>query len=490
MTLFNKIAPGLRRLAGAAMGLLVLAGCASTAGPLGLSPEQEKQLGIQEHPKIVAAFGGQIQDQSLQQYAEQLTERLIAASDQPDANIKMTVLDSPVVNAFALPGHVYITRGLLALANSEAELAGVIGHEIGHVYERHTAERVSRSNVTGLGAAILGILSGSQETAQLVGQAAQLYLLSYNRDQEYEADKVGVKLLARAGYDPLAEAYFLNSLGRWGKLQARIAGQTDTTPEFLKTHPNSENRVREAAAEAQVLAQSGLAGNEIGRNSYLNRIDGLLYGEDAYAQGYIQGTTFIHPQIGFAFAVPNGFQLQNTSSAVLARAQSGAQMQFTIGTSEGTARQLIEGPIAQSLKIQFQDVQEGQINNRPAAVGRGRIQTQQSAVDVIAYAIDWQANQKYVFLWVVPPNQTQSLQRAIQASVQSLQRVDASQLNVPPTRVIDVVPVGNNSAQALANQMAFPQYREEHFVIINGLTNQSRLSPNDMVKLIRSKPRN
>ncbi|MEO0613547.1 MAG: M48 family metalloprotease, partial [Pseudomonadota bacterium] len=305
----------------------VLAACSSTGGPLGLSPAQEKQIGLQEHPKILAAYGGEIANPEIRAYADDLTRRLLAGSAQPTADIKMTVLDSPVVNAFALPGHVYITRGLLALANSEAELAGVIGHEIGHVFERHTAERVSRSNVTGIGAALAGILSGNAQTAEAIGQAAQLYLLSYNRNQEYEADSVGVRLLANSGYDPLAAAYFLNTLGRWSALEGQIAGR-ERPPEFLSTHPNSANRVREAAEQAQVIETTGR--KEINRDRYLNLIDGLLFGEDAYAQGYIQGNTFVHPEIGFAFAVPQGFQLQNSTSAVLARSQSGAQMQFTI----------------------------------------------------------------------------------------------------------------------------------------------------------------
>ncbi|MEL6112867.1 MAG: M48 family metalloprotease [Pseudomonadota bacterium] len=467
---------------------LMLAGCASTAGPLGLSPEQEKQIGLQEHPKILAAYGGEIANPAIRDYANDLTRRLLAGSTQPAANIKMTVLDSPVVNAFALPGHVYITRGLLALANSEAELAGVIGHEIGHVFERHTAERVSRSNITGIGAALAGILSGNAQTAEAIGQAAQLYLLSYNRNQEYEADSVGVRLLANSGYDPIAAAYFLNTLGRWSSLESQIAGRQQP-PEFLSTHPNSANRVREAAEQAQVIETAGR--KEINRDRYLNLIDGLLYGEDAYSQGYIQGTTFVHPEIGFAFAVPQGFQLQNSSSAVLARSQSGAQMQFTITGGQGTPREILEGPMSQQLKVDFRPVQDGQVNGRPAAVGRGQLQTQQGNLDLTGYVIDWDGQAKYVFLWVTPPNQTRQLSEAINRSVNTLQAVDPARLNVPPTRQIDVVTARRgDSVRSLASTMAFPSYQEQRFRIINGLANEGAVPVGTKVKIIGTKPRN
>ena len=230
-----------------------------------------------------------------------MTRKLIAVGDKPNDPIVISTLDSPVVNAFALPGHVYVTRGLLSLANSEAELAGVIGHELGHVYSRHTAERVSRSNVTGIGAALIGILTGSQQTMQMAGQLGQLYLLKYSRSQEYESDLIGVRLLAKSNYDPTAQADFLNTLGRWSNLEAQLAGQQAAPPEFLSTHPNSAERVRRAAAEAQVVSSGSTTRN---RDEYLRRIDGMLYGDDPVKQGFVRGNEFIHPAMALAFSVP------------------------------------------------------------------------------------------------------------------------------------------------------------------------------------------
>ena len=469
-----------------AVGAVAIVGCSSTGGPLGLSPQQEQAIGVQEHPKIVAAFGGELQDPEVTNYVRRVTNRLIAAGDQPQTPIKVTVLDSPVVNAMALPGHVYVTRGLLALANSEAELAGVMGHELGHVYERHTAKRVSRGNLAQIGTVLGAILTGSSDTAQAIGQAAQLYVLNFTREQEYEADLVGVRLLAQAGYSPIAEAYFLNTLGRWSTLQARIAGVTQQTPEFLKTHPNSENRVRRAAQEAQVLQQSG-ADSELGRERYLTVIDGLLFGDDAAKQGFIQGTTFTHPDLGFAFSVPNGFQLQNSSNAVLARSKAtGAQMQFTLANAQESPRQIIEGPMSQQLKVQLGSVREGQISGRPAASGTGRLQTQNGAVDVTAYVVKWQGTTNYVFLWVTPPAQTRNLARAMESSVRSLRDIDPRRINIPPRRAVDVVNVRRGDTPAgVARNMAFPSYKEDYFRVINGLGEQEGLQAGEKVKLIR-----
>ena len=474
------------RLAAMAISLM-LAGCAATGGPLGLSRDQQLALGQQEHPKIVAAFGGEMADPELNAYVDGIVRRLLAASDRPNEPVKTTVLDSPVVNAMALPGHVYVTRGLLALANSEAELAGVMGHEIGHIFEQHTAERVSRSNIAGLGGALAGIgaaiLTGdggaAQQTQQLFGQSAQLFLLRFSRSQEYEADQVGVRLLAAAGYDPLGEAQFLNTLNRWTSLESRLAGAA-RPPEFLSSHPNTAERVERAAAEAQVLNRGG----ESRRPTYLAAIDDLLYGEDAYNQGYIRGTSFIHPALGFAFAVPQGMTLTNSSSAVIARSQS-AQMQFSGAASEQGPGALVSA-IGQQLKLQMSQPQAFTANGRNGAFGRARATTNNGAIDVQVFAIQWQGASHWVFLWTTPANQTAQLQNAIQGSVGSLQSVDAKTLDVPATLRIDVATVQRgDTLSGLANATGFENAKAERFAIMNGLTGAEDLKAGDRIKLVR-----
>lgn len=468
----------------AVSSLVWLAGCSTTGGPLGLSPAQEKAIGEQQHPLIVREYGGELDDPEAKAFVERVARRLIAASDQPNAQVVVTTLDSPVVNAFALPGHVYVTRGLLALANSEAELAGVVGHEIGHVYARHTAERVSRNNLTMIGSVLVGILTGSQQTAQLAGQIGQLYLLRYSRNQEYEADRIGVKLIAAAGYDPVAEADFLNTLGRWSDLESRVAGQNARPPEFLSTHPNSAERVKRAIAEAQVVAAQGAA-KERNQAGYFAMLDGLVYGDDPVRQGFVQGNEFIHPTMGFAFSVPSGYKLANSSNAVIARSQGGGQMQF-VGARSAQGPAALIGEVSKSLKVDLGTPRTGRISNREAAFGTARANTQSGPVDVAAYAIRWAGEEHFVFMWLTPASQSSALQGPIESSVSSLRSVSAGSVSVPPTLKLDIVTAkSGDSAASLGNLSKFDTAKQERFIVMNGLENSGAVPAGRQVKIVR-----
>ena len=468
----------------AAVAAAFLAGCASTGGPLGLSPAQEKALGEQQHPQVLAAFGGEVDDPQLKRYVEGIFNRLMA-TDPNLPPMEIYVLDSPVVNAMALPGHVYVTRGLLALGNSEAEIAGVIGHEIGHNEKRHIAKRVSRSNLAQIGAVLTGVLTGDADTAQMVGQGAQLYLLNFSRQQEYESDLVGTRLLGAAGYDPIGAAQFLNTMGRWSNLEARIAG-VQRPPEYLTTHPNSANRVARAAQEANAIRQAGGASDERNRSTYLNAIDGLLYGDDPVKNGFIRGRNFIHPQLRFAFTAPNGFDLRNTSQAVLARSASGAQMQFLGASSQNGPEALINQSLSQALKLNFPPAQRISVSGRNAAVSRARANTQNGAVDVTAHAVQWQGASHWVFIWVTPANQTAQLQNAIDQSVRSLRTANPAANTIPAPNRIDVVTAqSGDTVSGLSRYMAFPDYQQERFIILNALDNNQSLQRGERYKLVR-----
>jgi predicted Zn-dependent protease len=217
-----------------------------------VSPEQERAIGAQEHPRILQQFGGAYPDEKLQAYIDQIGERVAAKSDRPDTDYTFTLLNSEVPNAFALPGgYVYITRGLLALAENEAEMAGVLAHEIGHVTARHTAERYGQTmaaNIAGVG---LGVLLGG-EAAQAGGALGGLLLTSYSRDQEFEADMLGGRYLARTGYDTRAMAGFLSQLQAHSRLEAALAGQPEKADSFniMQTHPRTADRIERALEQA------------------------------------------------------------------------------------------------------------------------------------------------------------------------------------------------------------------------------------------------
>jgi predicted Zn-dependent protease len=470
----------------AAAAAFSVASCASTGGPFGISEEQGRALGEREHPKIVAAFGGEMNHPELFAYVDGITKKLMAVSENPAEPVKVTLLDSPVINAMALPGHVYVTRGLLALGNSEAELAGVIGHELGHIYKRHTARRISRGNMATLGSVLVGILTRNPGLMQTAGQAAQLYLLQFSREQEYESDLVGVRLLAAAGYDPAGAAEFLDSLDRYSKLESQIAGSQAAPPEFLSTHPNTAERVRRAAAEAQAVPRSAAMTAQNSRAQYLSKIDGVLYGDDPVKQGFIRGSEFIHPEMRISFSAPSGFKLQNTSTAVIATAQN-AQMQFTGANSADSPAAIIQGPLAQQLGVQFSNIRQFSVGGRQGAAGYGRAQTQNGqVVDVQPFVIKWAGDTNYLFLWVSAQDATRSLQNGIEQSVASLREINPASINAPPTQRIDVVAVrSGDTVASLAQRSAFENYKRERFCVLNGLDTCASVAVGEQVKLVR-----
>lgn len=301
-----------------------------------LSQADEVRLGTQEHPKVLAEFGGAYGGQEADDYVAQIGRRLVQVSELPEQNFTFTLLNSPVVNAFALPGgYVYVTRGLLALAADEAELAGVIAHEIGHVTGRHTAQRETRSTLA-QGASVVGVLLGglflgdaaARSAAQLAQTAAPMWLMSYSREQEFEADELGIRYLARAGYDPRAMSSFLGRLQAQAELEAQQTGRPlDAEENIYASHPRTLDRVARAADEA---AQQTAGPGRRGREAYLAAVDGMLYGDDP-AEGLVQGRSFIHPGLGFRFEAPPGFTLTNTSRQVIGQGRDGALMVFDAG---------------------------------------------------------------------------------------------------------------------------------------------------------------
>lgn len=455
---------------------------ASAAGILKASDKEVRALADKEHPNIVAAFGGEMNDPQLNAYVEGITRKLIAVSPNPSEQVTVTVLDSPVINAMATPGYVYVTRGLLGLANSEAELAGVLGHELGHIYKRHTAKRINRSRYAAIGAVLLGAATRSEGIMQQAGQAAQLYVLQFSRKQEYESDLVGVRLLAAAGYDPVAQADFLDALDLYSNFESQLSGQ-QRPPEFLSTHPNTADRVKKAAAEAKMVAGSGMTAAE-SRTPYFAKIDRILYGDDPQTQGFIRGNEFIHPQLKFAFSVPSGFKLQNSPTAVVASGQN-AQMQFALANSADAPSAIVQ-QLSQQLGVQFGNIRQFTSGGRQGATGYGQAQSSSQVVDVQPFVIKWAGNINYIFLWVTAQGATQGLQGSIEQSVASLRDIDPAMVNVPPTQKIEVVTVAiNDTLQSLANRTTFADHKVERFCVLNHMRACNAVTAGQKVKLVK-----
>ncbi|MGC1679301.1 MAG: M48 family metalloprotease, partial [Candidatus Binataceae bacterium] len=278
------------------------------------SSATETQTGADQNPAVLAALGGVYADASLGAYVSEVGQRIAAGAERKDITYKFQVLDTPIVNALAIPGgYIYVSRGLLALVNNEAELAGVLGHEVGHVAAMHHAQGQVRDTIAQVGMLPLAIVSPFLLGAPQM--AAQSYLRSFSRDAEYEADTLGIRYVARAGYDPAATATFLNTMRNYEQVQALIdgrgAGSIDQF-DYMATHPNALERYRRALAQA---AQTPVANPIVRRREFLAQIAGVIYGESP-EQGFIRGRMFAHPKLRFAFEVPKGFELFDTSDAI------------------------------------------------------------------------------------------------------------------------------------------------------------------------------
>lgn len=484
----------------ACMALIGLAVSACTTNPATgqkeftpfMNQSDEIRLGMQEHPKLLQQFGGAYSDPKVSGYVAEVGARLAVESELPDLKFTFTTLDSKVINAFALPGgYVYMSRGLLAYMNDEAELASVLGHEIGHVTARHSANRYNKSmmaQVLGVG---VGIATGSGELANLVNQSSQLYLLSYSRGQELQADELGVRYMSRVGYDPFGAPRMLETLGEASDLDAKVAGRSNTnqTPAWARTHPLTSERVTVALREAREAA-SQVPEKLRRRDELLNAIDGLRVDDDP-AQGIIDGQSFKHGPLGFTFTVPEGFAMENSASAVRAAGPGNAMILFTGGraSSNDMAQQAqsVWRGLTWGEAPDLANVQRVTINGMPAATGNARITSDGNTLDLRVVSINYGNSSAYSFIFIAPPNSMSQLNQAFQRTTYSFTKLSSQERAAIKGRVLKVVTVQpGDTAKSLSNYMAYDDFKLDRFLVLNGLeeTGGANLKVGDRVKLI------
>lgn len=466
---------------------LFLGGCMTSQGAA--------QLGRSEHPKVVAASGGVYNRPDVTAYVTRVGQKLVphindgaGAGDTAGAFV-FTTLDTPTVNAFALPGgYTYVTRGLLALVNDEAELASVLGHEITHVTEAHTAERYNRAQAAGIGALLVGLATGSDDLMNVTGYGSQLFLMNYSRGQEFESDRRGVSLIDRAGYDPFAMGDFLGAMGAQSTLSAKIAGK-DYNPgrvDYFSTHPNTQQRV----SQAWGLARDRGAVRDVkgrGRDAYLDHIDGILYG-DSPDQGFVRGRRFSHPEMRFEFVAPEGFVLQNTAAALIGGSPDGASFQFDGAPDYRPGSLLadyISGVWAPKLKINIGSVRQTRTNGIATASASARVQTGNGFVDVRLVALAQSPERIFRFLIVMPAVKSRALTPGIDAMLASYSRLTAKQAAELKPLWLRVVTVSQgDTISRLSRRMAFDDYREERFRVLNNIGKSDTLRIGQRVKLV------
>jgi predicted Zn-dependent protease len=286
--------------------------------------DPQEAIGAREHPLVVAKYGGEYRDAQAEKMLALVVGRLVAVSEDPARVYKVTILDTPKINAFALPGgFVYVTRGLLALAGDASEIAAVIAHEMGHVTANHAILRQQKTDSADIGKNVVTEALTDSVAAKVALAANQLRLSDFSREQELQADAIGIRMIGRAGYDPFAAARFLETMEAYQALRSGDSGRDEFT--FLASHPTTPQRVELARRHARFFGAPGIG--ETGRERYLAGIDGMLFGDSA-EEGFVRGRSFLHAELGIAFDVPAGATLDNQPKAILIAGPGEAATRF------------------------------------------------------------------------------------------------------------------------------------------------------------------
>jgi predicted Zn-dependent protease len=450
-----------------------------------MSPAQETRIGAEEHPKILTRFGGVYRDRRVSGYVAEIGGRLVHNAEVADLRFTFTVLNTPVVNAFALPGgYVYVTRGLIALANSEAELAGVIAHEIGHVVARHTAERYSRSVVARLGEAILGTLTKSGDVGRLARLGSELYLRGFSREQEYEADLLSVRYLRRAGYDTYAQAAFLEILGRHSTLMNHIEGRPGAEREldFFATHPRAADRVERVIAAAG--AGVPIADAPRRRAAFLATIEGMLYGDDP-EQGFVRGERFSHPSQRFTFTVPRGFRLINTMQAVFAKGPEDATLRFDAAPQTVAYDPLHYLTREWARGAEIAEIERIRVNGFDAATARARVVGRNGPADLRLVAIRFDDEIMFRMLFMTPPRLTARLAADFRRTTFSFRRLSEREAAaLKPLRLWVAVVDADDTLDSLAAKAPFEPYMREWLRVLNGLAPDQPIEVGRRIKYV------
>lgn len=478
-----------------AVAVLGLSGC-STNPATGtqsftafMSPEDEARVGAEEHPKILKDLGGIYRSDNLGAYVAEIGTRLALVSEMPKVPWRFTVLNDHEVNAFALPGgYVYVTRGLLALAENEAEMAGVLAHEIGHVTARHAAQRYSTAMATNLGLTGLGILGSvfgmPSGLGRIVSTGAQMALQQYSQSQELEADMLGVRYLARAGYDPAAMTSFFLKLKAHSELEARQQGKDGVSHNIMSTHPRTEDRIQQAMKLAQAKA---VARPLVRRDVFLQHIDGMVFGDDP-AQGVRKGRDFMHPELRVAFSVPPGFVLFNSPKQVVAFGPEKSRIVFDMVNRKEAPKvrdlaAYLDGVWGRSLDVGV--VERLEINGMPAATGVARVSGAEGTREVRLVVARAAPAHIFRLAFITTPSEARRLNLELRRTTYSLRRLSAAEAKaIRPLRLSLYRVRAGDTVAALAARFPFERFQREWFRVLNDLGVGDKLRPGSRVKLV------
>ena len=439
------------------------------------SPAAEK-----EHERILSSYGGAYDDPRLEALIGKTVDRLVAASERPDQAYKVTILNSGAVNAFALPtGQLYVTRGLIALACDTSELSSVLSHEMAHVLAKHAYSREDQARQVAAAAAtrVVTDVGNDQDPTALALAKTKLTMASFSRQQEFEADSIGVGISARAHFDPYGAARFLTAMERNAELKAGKSGGDPRAQDFLSSHPATPERVQSAQATARQY--SSPENGERDREAYLAAIDNIVYGEDP-SEGFVRGHRFLHPKLGFTFTAPDTFTLDNTAQAVIGVREGGAQaMRFDVvrvPAEQTLGDYLNSGWMENVDKPSTEDLT---INGFPAAA-------------VVAHGDQWEfkvyalrfGSDVYRFIFASRQKTTES-ERNARETVNSFRRLTLEEIQAArPLRIKVITAQPGDTVESLSHRMAGVDHPIERFRVLNGLDARAQIKARDRIKIV------
>ncbi len=444
-----------------------------------MSEAQEIAMGQESDPQIIAFFG-LYDDPQLQKFITDKGLEMAEVSHRPKLDYEFKVLDSPVINAFAVPGgFVYFTRGIMAHFNNEAEFAGVLGHEIGHITARHSVIQ-QRNQLLGQLGIIAGVILVPELTqfVEPLSQGMQLALLSFGRDAERQSDKLGVEYSSKIGYDASEMAGFFETLERQ---QAKSGGEN--IPDFLSTHPSPEERNITVAKLARDWQEKlKMTDGEVNRNSYLKMIDGLIIGEDPN-QGFVENGFFYHPVLKFSFSIPKEWSFQNTPQQIQMAPKNGEALMM-LSLVSGNSLKEAANTILEQYQLEQIDSKEEKINGLPALVMTADQKQEQVTIRVISTLIQFEGN-IYNTMGIAEASKFPTYQLVFQNTMRAFVELkDPEKLNRKPDVIkIKSVPRKMNLRAALQH-FGMSQERNEELAILNGMQLEDELDQGVLIKVV------
>ncbi|MEN5082612.1 M48 family metalloprotease [Bosea sp. TWI1241] len=471
-----------------ALPALLLGGCSGDQSSL-LSPLSQpggetaprvaavQRTADREHERLLQAFGGEYRAPKTRAALDAIVVRLAKASEGRMGAYEITILNSPIVNAFALPnGRLYVTRGLLALANDTSEIASVMAHEIAHVTDRHASERAEMELETALVSQVVSQVLNDPATGAAVQARSKLSLARFSRQQEFAADQISVRNISRAGYDPYGAGRFLASLGRNTAFRAGRQSESDRKLDMLSSHPSTPERIAAVLGAARQIGAPGIGERDAAQ--WLAAIDGLAFGDDP-ADGIVRGRRYINSALRIAFSAPDGFELEAAREMVVGVSADGAQA-LRFDSVALRAGQTLESYVASGWidGVTTDAVQSLTVAGLPAAVTSGQ-------------GTDWrfrlaavQAGPR-VYRFILAAKGRSDPERAMRAVLDSFRTLapgEAQAVRAPQLRIV-TAGAGDTPA-TMAARMAVQDRAQEQFLILNGLERGARLTPGAQYKIV------